>query len=191
MKVRTGFVSNSSSTSFTCELCGRTEAFYDSSSHTEYGFVTCENGHGLCEPEKNELKPCELKDAAERWKKKLMDNEYTDKEALKELSTTELLDQMADFSGYEYQILQEQCPLCSLDDVGESDLVYYLEKLTGCTAEEVFAEVKQNNKRRKVVRLGERISYMLNKLGKSHTEVVVEIQEKFKDYPTFRAFVFS
>lgn len=51
MKLRYGFVSNSSTTSFTCEICGRTESYYDSSSCTDYGFVRCENDHGICEEE--------------------------------------------------------------------------------------------------------------------------------------------
>ena len=48
MKIRTGFVSNSSSTSFTCEICGRTEQYYDSQSFEDFDFVRCENEHGFC-----------------------------------------------------------------------------------------------------------------------------------------------
>jgi hypothetical protein len=51
MKLRYGFVSNSSTTSFTCEICGRTESYYDSASHTDFGFVICENEHNICEEE--------------------------------------------------------------------------------------------------------------------------------------------
>lgn len=49
MKIRRGFVSNSSTTSFTCEICGATEAGSDSLSHTDFGFVMCENEHLMCE----------------------------------------------------------------------------------------------------------------------------------------------
>jgi hypothetical protein len=51
MKLRYGFVSNSSTTSFTCEVCGRKEVYHDSVSHTDFGFVRCENEHDLCEEE--------------------------------------------------------------------------------------------------------------------------------------------
>lgn len=49
MKIRQGFVSNSSTTSFTCDVCGRTEAYHDSIHYTDLDFFKCENGHGLYE----------------------------------------------------------------------------------------------------------------------------------------------
>mgnify|MGYP001295892780 CR=1 FL=1 len=49
MKRRNGFVSNSSSTSFTCEICGETESGWDSCSREEYGFYQCRNEHEICE----------------------------------------------------------------------------------------------------------------------------------------------
>ena len=48
MKVRKGFVSNSSSTSYTCEICGGTESGWDSSPMEDFGFIECENGHIIC-----------------------------------------------------------------------------------------------------------------------------------------------
>ena len=48
MKVRKGFVSNSSSTSYTCEICSDTESGWDSGSMEDFGFVECENGHIIC-----------------------------------------------------------------------------------------------------------------------------------------------
>jgi len=48
MKVRYGFVSNSSSTSFICEVCNRTEVGWDSGSVTDYDMVTCINEHTFC-----------------------------------------------------------------------------------------------------------------------------------------------
>lgn len=50
MKIRSGFVSNSSSSSFVCELCGHTESGWDASLE-DCGFVQCVNGHTLCEDE--------------------------------------------------------------------------------------------------------------------------------------------
>jgi hypothetical protein len=48
MKIRKGFVSNSSSSSFICEICAHTETGYDQSP-TELGFVQCVNEHIFCE----------------------------------------------------------------------------------------------------------------------------------------------
>lgn len=48
MKIRNGFVSNSSSSSFICEICNHTESGYDQSL-SELGFVECVNEHIFCE----------------------------------------------------------------------------------------------------------------------------------------------
>ena len=48
MKIRNGFVSNSSSTSFSCEICGRSESGWDAIPR-DLGFVECPNGHVICE----------------------------------------------------------------------------------------------------------------------------------------------
>jgi len=44
MKIRTGFVSNSSSSSFLCEVCGETESGFDCSL-SEFDMISCENDH--------------------------------------------------------------------------------------------------------------------------------------------------
>lgn len=48
MKKRYGFVSNSSSSSFICEICGNTETGYDAD-YRDFGFVECENEHIFCD----------------------------------------------------------------------------------------------------------------------------------------------
>lgn len=48
MKVRKGFVSNSSSSSFICEVCENVESGYDASP-SDVGMCECENGHTLCQ----------------------------------------------------------------------------------------------------------------------------------------------
>jgi len=50
MKIRKGFISNSSSTSFTCEICGNTETGFDCFVD-ELGFYQCENEHIFCQEE--------------------------------------------------------------------------------------------------------------------------------------------
>ena len=47
MKIRMGFVSNSSSSSFICEICGRDESGWDMG-HEDADMVTCVNGHLIC-----------------------------------------------------------------------------------------------------------------------------------------------
>ena len=48
MRVRTKFVSNSSSSSFCCGVCGRGESGYDVPPK-DFGMVQCEAGHMVCE----------------------------------------------------------------------------------------------------------------------------------------------
>ena len=44
MKIRKGFVSNSSSSSFVCKICGETESDYDLSLR-DANMACCENNH--------------------------------------------------------------------------------------------------------------------------------------------------
>lgn len=46
MKTRQGFVSNSSSSSFVCRVCGNSEAYYDGLS--EIDACRCQNDHTIC-----------------------------------------------------------------------------------------------------------------------------------------------
>ena len=47
MKIRAGHVSNSSSSSFTCDVCGHTESGWDACL-SDVGMYECMNGHTFC-----------------------------------------------------------------------------------------------------------------------------------------------
>lgn len=51
MKTRNGFVSNSSSSSFTCHVCGNTESGFDAGL-LEVGMYECLDGHTFCDDHK-------------------------------------------------------------------------------------------------------------------------------------------
>ena len=48
MKIRTGFVSNSSTSSFICQVCENSWQGMDGSSYEDIGFTECKNGHAWC-----------------------------------------------------------------------------------------------------------------------------------------------
>ena len=52
MKTRAGFVSNSSSSSFVCEICGCAESGMDSSA-SDFNMSECERGHTWCNEHHN------------------------------------------------------------------------------------------------------------------------------------------
>ena len=49
MKTRLGLISNSSTTSFTCIICGQVEAYSDCSSMADMGGIMCSRGHAMHE----------------------------------------------------------------------------------------------------------------------------------------------
>jgi hypothetical protein len=48
MKIREGFISNSSTTSFICDACGEVQAFPDSIGFEDMGIIEYSCGHGVC-----------------------------------------------------------------------------------------------------------------------------------------------
>ena len=114
MKFRNGFVSNSSSSSFICDVCSVMGSGWD------VRMVLCVIGHVFCEghSEKIELS-CEQKKAilidADSWFKKEMD---------KGANVDDL------YHDYEYDVgvPKSNCPICSLKNLTDGDLVRYLVK---------------------------------------------------------------
>lgn len=48
MKKRNGFVSNSSTSSFICQICGETDVIYDDGCEEDSIYISCEKGHNFC-----------------------------------------------------------------------------------------------------------------------------------------------
>lgn len=96
MKFRKGFVTNSSSSSFVCQICGCAESAFDITM-AEAGFVECENEHKFCEehilyPDHEEWE--EYTKTNEYWRYDLSEK-YCPICQMQELSDSDLIDYVA------------------------------------------------------------------------------------------------
>jgi hypothetical protein len=189
MKFRTSFVTNSSSSSFVCEICGRTESGWDLCL-SECEMMECVNGHIFCCDEVIEMP------TKENMVKTILENEWN-KECwingeTKDYTEEELINMDQDFlfenfyseDGY-YEVPECMCPICQFVEYSQSDLSAYLLKEYGVQREEVFAEVKKLNKRRKKLYDEEYITYVCKKYDFLPTAIVAGWKEKFGTYNEF------
>lgn len=89
MKIRNGFVSNSSSSSFTCDLCGCTEAGWDLCL-SDAEMIECNEGHVFCEQHIDADLIEKLQDDDDEWRY-CLDIKYCPICTLKEVSSEKLL----------------------------------------------------------------------------------------------------
>lgn len=191
MKFRKDFVTNSSSSSYVCEICGRTESGWDLGLN-ECEMMECVNGHIFCcdealeKPSKKELIKMILENGwNNHWDDKIDDFRDFTEEELIVMDEDELFDGFCSENGY-YDVPECLCPICNFIEYSEYDLSAYLLKEYGISRDEVFAEVKQLNKRRKKLYENEYITYVCKKFDLNPTEIVAGWKEKFGTYKEFK-----
>lgn len=120
MKVRKGFVSNSSSTSFICDVCGENASGMDMGLE-DADMYECENGHTFCRAES-------------------IGNTIVGEDGEKIIAEkTFVIGDEEDAS----EVPEKNCPCCSFKAVSNYDLIDYLLKETGNTKEDVAKELKE------------------------------------------------
>lgn len=170
MKIRNGFVSNSSSSSFICEITNRIETGYDMSLE-DAGMYNCVCGHTfdeeyLIDPDaeaKKEYILSEHLDKINYYKNRLENvndvflleefNEKLNKEILiladleKEMETLNereidimYLDSIGEDSRYECPTCC--CPICTLDEILDDTYIQYIEKKFSLNRSEIRREIR-------------------------------------------------
>lgn len=203
-KIRSGFVSNSSSSSFICDICGREEFGFDMCLD-EAEMCECENGHTICldhiiYPESQEVYQKVWNRLIEEFKTSKYDpltdeklNKFIEKENIDPNNITydnidNLLYKLDE--PITYRLPEEFCPLCNFEELDMYDAKKYLLKTTNYTEDEVFEYVKSINKRRRKLRDNEYVEYVCRKLNITTTELLNELDNKFEhSYSKFKKFL--
>ena len=191
MKFRRSFVTNSSSSSYVCEICGRTESGYDLGLG-DCEMMECVNGHIFCNdealeiPSKEEMIKMILENEwnKHRWDYEIRCSRDFSEEELIVMEEDELWVGFCSESGY-YDVPECVCPICQFIEYSEYDLSAFLLKEYGVPRDEAFAEVKKFNKRRKKLYENEYITYVCKKHDLNPTEIVAGWKDKFGTYNNF------
>ncbi len=139
MKIRSGFVSNSSSSSFTCDICKKTVVLYDGEGSEDY--LTCEEGHEVCACHvKNKATAKQMREALGKY----ANENYEGEELTNELKEIEGYDS-DELSDYFYEsfggdLPSVDCPLCQFKTLTDDDLVDYLLMSLNTTKKEALKD---------------------------------------------------
>jgi hypothetical protein len=199
MKIRLGFVSNSSSSSFVCDVCEKKYEGWDG----EYGFEVfkCENGHEICDcvdlVEANEKKILShLKEKVKNLAIKYKDSPYMSSNFYKELyEKIKDLDSLDDVDPDEYNDAYEDgkasiyCPICTFKTYSLEEMAQYLSKKYAVNRDELFRRIKSENKRIKKIYNSEVIEMGCRDLKVEPEDLLLEIKNNFVIWERFNAYL--
>jgi hypothetical protein len=168
VKIRKGFVSNSSSSSFTCDVCGSTESGMDLCL-SDIGMSECENGHTICDSHKLKVdKELTAQEKKNKWvEQKLSNIQYWSKsqadyapkyvkqykeelERIIKLKGDELEESFECGDGYDWYeeylydsgFPEQECPICQFESLMDSTLAEYVLKTQSKTREDFLTIFK-------------------------------------------------
>ena len=133
MKIRKDFVTNSSSSSYVCEICGETNEGYDMSI-TEAGMYECENGHVFCQYHTS------VNEISRTQKETIINGRNgTPKSSLKEMDMDEINEQIQNIIDEDpYDIPEELCPICQFREIKPEDMIRFMMKEEGLKKSELL-----------------------------------------------------
>lgn len=127
MKIREGFVSNSSTTSFTCSACGRVVSYHDSSSDEDIGITRFNCGHKTCSCFEVDLSNPNVQ---KKWREDAtleLNTQYPNDEDVKQVLEIEdffeFLDACMDFEIFNPSSM---CPVCSFKKISDKLAYKYI-----------------------------------------------------------------
>jgi len=130
MKIRSGFVSNSSSSSFICDICGGDESGWDLCLEDAEMFE-CENGHTLHDG-------CAKDKELEKYLENCRDEEIEDPKNLGEYIKN------PDFNEEgRYQAPSKFCPICNFKEIIDGEGLSYLLNKQGISRKDLVTEIKE------------------------------------------------
>jgi len=151
MKTRNGFISNSSSTSFICDVCSHMESGMDASAR-DLGFETCVNGHVFCDSHVENLPKQTPADIRKDIKEQITSDKYWDettkKSALDELDDTldDDIEELFEESYSDDGVAACQCPICTFTELSTDDGFAFLKKNSGFANKEILDAIKSTFK---------------------------------------------
>jgi len=145
MKVRLGFVSNSSSSSFVCDVCGEEYSGWDACL-SEPEMYCCEYGHTFCEGHMKE----NLEDLSIEKKREYCvrfcygegQKNYFKYEADNE-EIEDYFDDEVMRGDFRYELPSLFCPCCNLEVVTDKQILKYLFYICGKNKDSVVKDMKQ------------------------------------------------
>ena len=151
--IRRGFVANSSSSSFVCDICGEAEGDYDSLYDAD--MVSCENSHTFCA---SHLDAKEFSKNMHEYAMETLDRTlYTQEEidelfdeidsmATKRSISTMSIPYINDEHVFVYEMPEKYCPICQGKIVTDKTFVRYLRTYDKTLYKKLIDEIKEDIK---------------------------------------------
>jgi len=178
MKIRKGFVSNSSSSSFVCDVCGEEVSGMDMGL-SDAEMCECVGGHTFCEEH--------MKESYEDITKDMIMGD--DSDFIKDMTDDEFEDWK--HSEMRYECPESICPICNLTSMTQDMMVDYIVKKTGFTRSDMFKIIKEENKRRRKLYLYEYLEYVERKMKVLKTDILSEVKSNFNTYNDLYEYIYG